>query len=435
MATYITVSALDDSSVQKIFNSPSKESPEYIDADVLYTSIVNIRTGLNNLITQATTLDTNTVFTTSDQSVAGTKTFTTGISFASAKGVKDTSLAIGSTLAAGDRELRLHTSTDGTAYATFKWINSSTSFALYTDTGTTLAKLAIAAGAASTDAVRFDQVILTTGAQSKSGVLTFTTLPESSSAPTTGNQFVNKTYADGLVVTNQGIFQQTSPVTTNNALRVDTTDTDNPIWWRGDGTNQRQITGIQQATSEPASLAAGNLWIDKTDTNNPILMRKAASNSYPMMGIKQGTSQPSVIATGNIWVDKTSTTRPELKWYNGSASVSLQPAVITPKVVTLTDGATPALDASLGNHFNLVAAGDRTIAVPTNPTAGQKIVIAHTASGANRTLSLNTGTGGFRFGTDITALTATTSGKTDYIGAIYNSTDDKWDVVAYVKGY
>jgi hypothetical protein len=104
-------------------------------------------------------------------------------------------------------------------------------------------------------------------------------------------------------------------------------------------------------------------------------------------------------------------------------------------VVTLIDGATPALDAALGNMFKLTAAGNRTIAVPSNPSAGQKIVIRHTASGADRTLALNTGAGGFRFGTDITALTATTSAKTDYIGCIYNADAGFWDVVAYAKGF
>lgn len=108
---------------------------------------------------------------------------------------------------------------------------------------------------------------------------------------------------------------------------------------------------------------------------------------------------------------------------------------MTSAVVTLTDGATPALDASLGNTFVLTAAGNRTIAVPSNAVSGQKITIVHIASGADRTLALNTGAGGFRFGTDITALTATTSGKTDYIGAIYNATSSTWDVVAYAKGY
>jgi len=104
-------------------------------------------------------------------------------------------------------------------------------------------------------------------------------------------------------------------------------------------------------------------------------------------------------------------------------------------VVTLTDGATPALNAALGNTFLLTAAGNRTIAVPTNPVSGQKITIVHTASGADRTLALNTGAGGFRYGTDITALTATTSGKTDYIGAIYSAASATWDVVSVVKGY
>ena len=103
--------------------------------------------------------------------------------------------------------------------------------------------------------------------------------------------------------------------------------------------------------------------------------------------------------------------------------------------IVLTDGATPALDASLGNYFTLAAAGNRTIAVPSNATNGQKIIIRHLASGGARTLALNTGAGGFRFGEDITALTETTSGKTDYIGAIYSSIDSFWDVVGYMKGF
>jgi hypothetical protein len=104
-------------------------------------------------------------------------------------------------------------------------------------------------------------------------------------------------------------------------------------------------------------------------------------------------------------------------------------------VVALADGATPALNAALGYIFTLTALGDRTIAVPTNPTSGQKIVIAHLASGAGRTLSLNTGAGGFRFGSDIASLSQTASGKTDYIGCIYNLSANFWDVVAVTKGF
>lgn len=107
----------------------------------------------------------------------------------------------------------------------------------------------------------------------------------------------------------------------------------------------------------------------------------------------------------------------------------------TPAVVTLTDGATVSLDASAGRVFRLTAAGNRTISVPTNAADGRMIVIAHKASGADRTLTLTTGSAGaFAFNTDITGLTATTSGTTDYIGCIYDDVDDRWDVVSVVKG-
>lgn len=102
--------------------------------------------------------------------------------------------------------------------------------------------------------------------------------------------------------------------------------------------------------------------------------------------------------------------------------------------VTLTDGATPALNAALGNTFVLTAAGDRTIAIPTNPVAWQRILIVHVASGADRTLALNTGAGGFKFGTNVPSLTATPSGKTDVIGCLYDPTQALWLVLAVEKG-
>ena len=106
------------------------------------------------------------------------------------------------------------------------------------------------------------------------------------------------------------------------------------------------------------------------------------------------------------------------------------------QIVNLVDGASVPLDAALGRVFYLDAAGDRTIAVPDNAGQGQSITIMHHANGGGRTLSLTTGSAGaFRFGSDITALSATVSGKTDYIGCSYNSIDDRWDVIAYVKGY
>lgn len=162
---------------------------------------------------------------------------------------------------------------------------------------------------------------------------------------------------------------------------------------------------------------------------NELIVMDTVASAVPYIRVANNTTtnNPSIEADGETNVGLT------LKG-KGTKGVTIGNALIK-TVVALTDGATPALDASLGNVFTLVAAGNRTIAVPTNATSGQEIIIAHTASGGARTLALNTGAGGFRYGTDITGLTATTSGLTDYIKAIYDAVDSRWDVIGYVKGY
>ncbi len=127
---------------------------------------------------------------------------------------------------------------------------------------------------------------------------------------------------------------------------------------------------------------------------------------------------------------------------SGSLVFGTTPTLTTPivkgeAVVALTDVATVATDASLGNVFWVASAADRTLGIPTNPTTGQKCIwrwkntdtVAHTL-----TLTLGAA-GSFRFGTTIQGTNATAPGKTDYIGAIYNVTDNRWDVIAYAKGY
>lgn len=103
----------------------------------------------------------------------------------------------------------------------------------------------------------------------------------------------------------------------------------------------------------------------------------------------------------------------------------------------LTDAATIAVDAALNDHFTVTLGGNRTLGNPTNPPgAGQSqmILFAIRQDGTgSRTLALDTK---YRLGADITAVTLSTgAGKTDYLGVRYNVTDDKWDVVAFVKGY
>lgn len=162
---------------------------------------------------------------------------------------------------------------------------------------------------------------------------------------------------------------------------------------------------------------------------NELIVMDTVTSAVPYIRVANNTTtnNPSINADGETNVGLTIQGK-------GTKGVTIGNALIE-TVFALTDGATPALDASLGNIFTLSAAGNRTIAVPTNATNGQKIVIRHLASAGARILSLNTGAGGFRFGSDITGLSQTESGKYDYIGCIYNSTAGFWDVVSYSKGY
>lgn len=102
--------------------------------------------------------------------------------------------------------------------------------------------------------------------------------------------------------------------------------------------------------------------------------------------------------------------------------------------VTLTDAATIATNAALGNHFRVTLAGNRTLGAPTNLIDGQRIMweIKQDATGG-RTLAYNSI---FRFGTDLpSAVLTTVASKKDFLGGVYNLADNKIDVISFIRGY
>jgi hypothetical protein len=110
--------------------------------------------------------------------------------------------------------------------------------------------------------------------------------------------------------------------------------------------------------------------------------------------------------------------------------------LILPKITTVTDGAAFVCDLSLGNEFRITAAADRTAGTTTNYTDGQWWVLEFTASGGARTLTLPVATtGDFAFGSDITALTQTASGKTDILLFEYRSATNRNELRSYIKGF
>lgn len=204
-------------------------------------------------------------------------------------------------------------------------------------------------------------------------------------------------------------------------------DTNAPITLAGKGTGavilgQATSTDVRLLADQPLADSSGNEFIKFTKTASAVNEITVKNNSTGV--------NPRISATGetNVALELSG------KGARGIAAVN----AMWKAEVTLTPGATPALDASLGNTFYVAATGNYIIAVPSNaPASGysQEITIVHYASGGARTLGLNTGAGGFRFGADITALTQTTSGKKDYIGCKWCQTDSFWDVVAYAKGF
>lgn len=157
--------------------------------------------------------------------------------------------------------------------------------------------------------------------------------------------------------------------------------------------------------------------------------------------------QPNIIEKVKVYADSTSVvtksentagttiSRQIVCEGSGNYSAILRPAGYVKPPTVITYAATISPDARAGSDFECTMTGALTINGPANPTHGQKVFFYLTASGANRTATLATGAGNFKFGSDITALSATVSGTTDMIGAIYNSTANRWFVNAYVKGF
>lgn len=101
--------------------------------------------------------------------------------------------------------------------------------------------------------------------------------------------------------------------------------------------------------------------------------------------------------------------------------------------VVLTDAANIATDASLGNTFRVTLGGNRNLSAPTNPVDGQKAVWVFIQDGVGgRTLTFDAV---FNFGVFPTLVLSSPAGKRDFMGAIYNSANSQWNVVAYSVGF
>jgi hypothetical protein len=105
-----------------------------------------------------------------------------------------------------------------------------------------------------------------------------------------------------------------------------------------------------------------------------------------------------------------------------------------PAVVALTDASSITVNAALGNDFRVTLGGNRTLANPSNPVDGQKVIfqVSQPASGGPYTLAYGTA---YLFSAALASPTLSiTASLTDVLGFVYNATLAKWLFVAYVPG-
>ena len=116
------------------------------------------------------------------------------------------------------------------------------------------------------------------------------------------------------------------------------------------------------------------------------------------------------------------------------AATTTEQGALAPAVVGLTDAATIAVDASLGNDFRVTIAGSRTMRDPANPTDGQQIIFQIT-QGAAGSATVTWGSS-YEFSDGLPQPTLSTkAGQTDLLGFIYNAGKSSWLFAAFVNGF
>jgi hypothetical protein len=109
------------------------------------------------------------------------------------------------------------------------------------------------------------------------------------------------------------------------------------------------------------------------------------------------------------------------------------PAAVAPAVVALTDAATIALNAQLGNVFTITLAGNRTLASPAGPSNGQHILVIVTQDATgSRTLSYGAA---YNFGAAGAPTLTTTAGDWDILGFVYVGAQSAWCFAGSALGF
>lgn len=197
------------------------------------------------------------------------------------------------------------------------------------------------------------------------------------------------------------------------------------------GTGTRLQMNIEDSTTvaQPAALIE-SMWSTSTHGSN-------VSDLY--LYLDNGSATPSLAATLNankFW------NMPSGGGYkiNGTelkdVAETLTNKAITKRVTSITSNATWAPTASMDCYkITAQTAGVTTISSPGAGTDMQVLEIRYYSASAQSISGWATGTNGYRFSSDLAAPTTTSAGKVGKLLFQYDSTDQKWDLMAKIDNF
>jgi hypothetical protein len=149
------------------------------------------------------------------------------------------------------------------------------------------------------------------------------------------------------------------------------------------------LVSNSSGSTEPSTTFAHQFWLDTSGSPSALKIRNADNDAWITVGnINQSTDTFNLpIAQGGTGAATAADARTAL----GAAALAVAQSFTAAQrgtIVALTDGATITPDFAAGNNFSVTLGGSRTLANPTNQTAGQSGVIVVTQDGTGgRTLA------------------------------------------------